>query len=91
MKSVLNDRVIVKRLDAPEKSKGGIFLPDSAKERFEAKVLFVGPGALHDGVRVPMQVKKGDKVLLGKWSGQEITLDGEDALAVREDDIIGVL
>ena len=89
---MINDRVLVKREKAAEKSKGGIFIPDSAQERFEAKVIEAGPGARNArGERMSMDFVKGDKVVLGKWAGVEIKIDGEEMLVVREDDILGVL
>jgi len=89
----LADRVLVKRLDAAEEQKiGGIIIPDTAKEKpQEAEVVAVGPGRLEDGKRVAPEVKKGDKVLIGKYSGTEVKLDGEDYLIMREDDILAVI
>ena len=89
----LQDRIIVKRLDEEEKSKGGIIIPDSAKEKpLEAEVVAVGRGkVLDDGkVREP-EVKAGDRILFGKYSGTEIKIEGEDHLILREDDILGVI
>ncbi|MBM3280371.1 MAG: co-chaperone GroES [Candidatus Handelsmanbacteria bacterium] len=89
----LADRVLVKRLDVAEEQKiGGIIIPDTAKEKpQEAEVVAVGPGRLEDGKRVAPEVKKGDKVLIGKYSGTEVKLDGEDYLIMREDDILAVI
>lgn len=89
----LYDRVLVKRNDEPVKSKGGLFLPETAKEKpIEGTVLAVGDGKLSDdGSLSPLQVKPGDRVVFGKYSGTEIKVDGEDRLILREDDILGVL
>ena len=89
----LNDRVIVKRLDEEKKSAGGIVIPDTAAEKpSQGEVVHVGPGKLDDsGKIIPMGVKAGDRVLFGKYSGQEFKLDGQDLLHMREDDIIGVI
>jgi len=89
----LHDRILVKRLDSETKTKGGIIIPDTAKEKpQEALVIAVGPGKVNDdGKVVPMEVKKGDKVLFGKYSGSEITLDGEEHLIIREEDVLAVL
>lgn len=89
----LQDRVIVKRVVEEEKTKGGIIIPDSAKEKpQEGKVVAVGKGKLgDDGKLVPLDVKAGDRILFGKYSGTEVRLDGEDVLIMREDDILGVL
>ena len=89
----LADRVLVKRLESAEEQKiGGIIIPDTAKEKpQEAEVVAVGPGRLDDGKRVAPEVKKGDKVLIGKYSGTEVKLDGEDYLIMREDDILAVI
>jgi chaperonin GroES len=89
----LQDRVIVKRVAEEEKSKGGIIIPDTAKEKpQEGKVIAVGKGkADEDGKVRPLDVKAGDRVLFGKYSGTEIKLDGEEHLILREDDILGVL
>ena len=86
----LDDRVVVKPLEAEEKSAGGIVLPDSAKEKPQrGKVLFVGPGKLLDsGERAEMAVKKGDEVLYGKYAGTEIKVDGEEVMILRESDIL---
>jgi chaperonin GroES len=89
----LRDRVLVKRLDEVEQKIGGIIVPDSAKEKpQQAEIVAVGSGRLLDnGERVALQVKAGDKVLLGKWSGTEVKIDGEDYTILKEDDILGVL
>jgi chaperonin GroES len=89
----LQDRVIVKRIEEQEqRSAGGIIIPDTAKEKpQEGKVLAVGPGRRDDGKVVPVDVKTGDRVLFGKYSGSEIKLDGEECLILREEDILGVV
>ena len=89
----LQDRVIVKRVAEEEKSKGGIILPDTAKEKpQEGKVVAVGKGKVaEDGTVRPLDVKAGDRILFGKYSGTEIKIDGEEHLILREDDILGVL
>ena len=89
----LHDRVVVKRIDAEEKTAGGIIIPDSAKEKpTEGEVIAVGPGARsEDGKIHPLDVKVGDRVLFGKWSGTEVKIDGEDLLIMKESDIMGVL
>ena len=89
----LHDRVVVRRVKEEEKTKGGIIIPDSAKEKpQEGEVVAVGKGAVgDDGKTVAMDVKKGDRVLFGKWSGTEITIDGEELLIMKESDIMGVL
>ena len=89
----LHDRVLVKRLETEEQVRGGIIIPDTAKEKpQEAEVIAVGPGKLtDDGKRSPMDVKEGDKVLMGKYSGSEIKIDGQDLLIMKESDIMGVL
>jgi chaperonin GroES len=88
----LHDRVIVKRLEEEEKTKGGIIIPDTAKEKpQEGRVVAVGPGRNEDGKVIPLGVKAGDKILFGKYSGTEIKLDGEEHLIMREDDILGVI
>ncbi|MGE5219799.1 MAG: co-chaperone GroES [Chloroflexota bacterium] len=88
----LHDRVIVKRIEEEEKTKGGIIIPDTAKEKpQEGKVIAVGPGKYEDGKLIPLGVKSGDKILFGKYSGTEIKLDGEEHLIMREDDILGVI
>ena len=88
----LHDRVIVKRTQEEEKTAGGIFIPDTAKEKpQEGKVIAVGPGKHEDGKVIPLGVKAGDKILFGKYSGAEIKLDGEEHLIMREDDILGII
>jgi chaperonin GroES len=89
----LHDRVIVKRVKEEEKTKGGIIIPDTAKEKpVEGKVTAVGAGkVLDDGKRVPPQVKAGDRVLFGKYAGTEIKIEGEEHLIMREDDIIAIV
>ena len=88
----LHDRVIVKRIEETEKTKGGIIIPDTAKEKpQEGRVVAVGPGRLEEGKVIPLDVKAGDKILFGKYSGTEIKLDGEEHLILREDDILGVI
>jgi chaperonin GroES len=89
----LHDRVVVRRVDAEERTKGGIIIPDTAKEKpMEGEVIAVGPGARNEkGELAPMDVKAGDRVLFGKWSGTEVTLDGEDLLIMKESDIMGVI
>jgi chaperonin GroES len=89
----LNDRVIVQRIAEEEVTKGGIIIPDSAKEKpQEGKVLAVGTGkVLENGTKLPMDVKVGDKILFGKYAGTEIKIEGEEVLMMREDDILGVI
>jgi chaperonin GroES len=89
----LHDRVVVKRIDAEEKSKGGIIIPDTAKEKpSEGEVVAVGPGGRDEaGKLIPIGVKSGDRVLFGKWSGTEVKLDGEELLIMKESDIMGVI
>ena len=89
----LHDRVVVRRIDSDEKSSGGIIIPDTAKEKpSEGEVLAVGPGeTTEDGKLKPMNVKSGDKILFGKWSGTEVKLDGQDLLIMKESDIMGIL
>ena len=89
----LHDRVIVKRIEEEEKTKGGIIIPDTAKEKpIEGKVMAVGSGKLmEDGKRVPLEVKEGDRVLFGKYAGTEIQIEGEEHLIMREDDILGII
>ncbi|AWN40729.1 co-chaperone GroES [Methylobacterium durans] len=89
----LHDRVVVRRIDAEEKTKGGIIIPDTAKEKpQEGEVVAVGPGARDEQGRVtPLDVKAGDRVLFGKWSGTEIKIDGQDLLILKESDIMGVI
>lgn len=89
----LADRVVVKPTEAEEKSKGGIIIPDTAKEKpQQGKVVAAGPGKTSDkGELIKMQVKKGDKILYGKYSGTEVTINGEEHLIIREDDILGII
>tara|TARA_Y100000588_G_scaffold369359_1_gene438272 strand:- start:300 stop:584 length:285 start_codon:yes stop_codon:yes gene_type:complete len=89
----LRDRVLLRRLDEEGKTAGGIIIPDTAKEKpMEAKVIAVGPGIRNDKGKVtPLDVKKGERVLIGKWAGTEVTVDGEELLIVGESDIMGVL
>ena len=89
----LGDRVLVRRVEEEEKTKGGIIIPDTAKEKpQEGEVVAVGPGARDDNGKVqPLDVKKGDKILFGKWSGTEIKLDGQDLLIMKESDVLGVV
>jgi len=88
----LHDRVVVKRIDAEEKTAGGIIIPDTAKEKpMQGEIIAVGSGARgEDGKVVALDVKVGDRVLFGKWSGTEVKIDGEDLLIMKESDIIGV-
>ena len=88
----LHDRVIIKRIEEEGKTKGGIIIPDTAKEKpQEGRVVAVGPGRHEDGKVIPLDVKSGDKILFGKYSGTEIKLNGEDHLIVREEDILGII
>ena len=89
----LHDRVLVRRIEAEEKTAGGIIIPDNAKEKpSEGEVIAVGEGAYNeDGDRIKPDVKVGDRVLFGKWSGTEVKLDGEDLLIMKESDIMGVI
>jgi len=89
----LHDRVLVRRVEEDTKTAGGIIIPDTAKEKpSQGKVLAVGPGARgEDGKLVPLDVKKGDKILFGKWSGSEVKVDGEDLLIMKESDIMGII
>jgi chaperonin GroES len=89
----LHDRVVVRRIDAEEKTAGGIIIPDTAKEKpQQGEVLAVGPGKRDEvGKLVPLDVKAGDHILFGKWSGTEVKVDGEDLLIMKEDDIMGIL
>ena len=88
----LHDRVVVKRIDAEEKTRGGIIIPDTAKEKpQEGEIVAVGAGARDEqGKLVPLEVKVGDRVLFGKWSGTEVKIDGEDLLIMKESDIMGI-
>lgn len=88
----LHDRVIIKRIEEEGKTKGGIIIPDTAKEKpQEGRVVAVGPGRHEDGKVIPLDVKSGDKILFGKYSGTEIKLNGEEHLIVREEDILGII
>ena len=89
----LHDRVVVRRLDNDEKTAGGIIIPDSAKEKpMEGKVVAIGPGARNEkGDLIALDVKAGDTVLFGKWSGTEVKIDGEDLLIMKESDIMGIV
>jgi chaperonin GroES len=89
----LHDRVLVRRIEGEEKTAGGLIIPDSAKEKpSEGEVIAVGDGARdEDGKRVKMDVKKGDRILFGKWSGTEIKLEGKDLMIMKESDILGIL
>jgi len=89
----LHDRVVVKRIDAEEKTAGGIIIPDTAKEKpSQGEVIAVGPGARDEsGKLVPLDVQVGDRVLFGKWSGTEVKIDGQELLIMKESDIMGVL
>ena len=89
----LHDRVVVRRIEGEEKTKGGLIIPDTAKEKpSEGEVIAVGEGARKDsGELVPMTVKAGDRILFGKWSGTEVRIDGEDLLIMKESDILGIV
>jgi chaperonin GroES len=89
----LHDRVVLRRIEEDERTKGGIIIPDTAKEKpQQGEVVAVGPGARDEkGVVQPLDVKAGDRVLFGKWSGTEVTIDGEELLVMKESDIMGVL
>src|SRR5438309_5016114 len=89
----LHDRIVLRRIEGEEKSKGGIIIPDNAKEKpQEGEVIAVGAGARDEsGKIVPLDVKAGDRVLFGKWSGTEVKLDGEDLLIMKESDIMGIV
>jgi chaperonin GroES len=89
----LGDRVLIERVEEEEKTKGGIIIPDTAKEKpQEGKVIAVGPGARDEnGKLIPLDVKKGDRILFGKWSGTEVKIDGDDLLIMKESDVLGVL
>ena len=89
----LHDRVVVRRIQAEDKTKGGIIIPDTAKEKpQEGEVVAVGPGGRDEaGKLIPMDLKAGDRVLFGKWSGTEVKLDGEELLIMKESDIMGVI
>ncbi len=88
----LADRVVVKALEETEQMRGGLYIPDTAKEKpQQGEVIAVGPGRTEDGKRVPMEVKAGDKVLYGKYSGTEVTIEGEQLLILRESDILAIV
>ena len=88
----LHDRIVVKRIEEEESKIGGLFIPDSAKEKpQQGEVVAVGPGRFDEGKRVPMEVKVGDKILYGKYSGTEVTIDNEPVLILRESDILAVI
>jgi chaperonin GroES len=89
----LHDRVVVRRVKEEEKTKGGIIIPDTAQEKpQEGEVIAVGPGGRdEDGERIPLDVRVGDRILFGKWSGTEVKLDGEELLIMKESDIMGVI
>lgn len=89
----LHDRVVVRRIDEETKTAGGILIPDTAKEKpMQGEIIAVGPGARDDsGKVVPLDVKNGDRVLFGKWSGTEVKIDGQDLLIMKESDILGVI
>jgi chaperonin GroES len=89
----LHDRVVVRRIDAEEKTKGGIIIPDTAKEKpQEGEIIAVGPGGRDEnGKLIPIDLKSGDRVLFGKWSGTEVKIEGEDLLIMKESDIMGVI
>ncbi len=89
----LHDRVVVRRLEGEEKTKGGIIIPDTAKEKpQEGEIIAVGPGGRDEaGKLTPLDVRKGDRVLFGKWSGTEVKINGEDLLIMKESDIMGVI
>ena len=89
----LHDRVVVKRLDAEEKTVGGIIIPDTAKEKpMQGEIIAAGPGARNEtGAIVALEVKAGDKILFGKWSGTEVKIDGEELLIMKESDIMGII
>ena len=89
----LHDRILVRRVESEEKTKGGIIIPDTAKEKpQEGEVIAVGPGARNDAGQIqPLDVKVGDRILFGKWSGTEIKIDGEDLLIMKESDVMGII
>jgi chaperonin GroES len=89
----LHDRVLVRRIEAPEKTAGGIIIPDTAQEKpQEGEIVSIGSGTRsEDGTITPLDVKAGDKILFGKWSGSEVKLDGEELLIMKESDILGIL
>ena len=89
----LQDRILVQRVEEEEKTKGGIIIPDTAKEKpAEGKVISVGNGKLgDDGKRIPLEIKKGDRILFGKYSGTEVKIEGQEQLIMREDDVLAVI
>ena len=89
----LHDRVVVKRIEGEEKTKGGIIIPDTAKEKpQEGEIVAVGPGGRDEnGKLIPIDVKAGDRILFGKWSGTEVKIDGDDLLIMKESDVLGVV
>jgi chaperonin GroES len=89
----LHDRVVVRRLESEEKTKGGIIIPDTAKEKpQEGEIVAVGPGARDESGKVqPLDVKAGDRILFGKWSGTEVKIDGEELLIMKESDVMGII
>ena len=89
----LQDRILVQRVEEEEKTKGGIIIPDTAKEKpAEGKVIAVGKGKLDDdGKRIPLEIKKGDRILFGKYSGTEVKIEGEEQLIMREDDVLAII
>ena len=89
----LHDRLIVKRLEEEEKTKGGIIIPDTAKEKpIEGKVIAVGKGKItEDGTKIPMEAKKGDRILFAKYAGTEVKIDGEEHLIMKEDDVLAII
>ena len=88
----LHDRILVKRIEGEEKTKGGIIIPDTAKEKpQEGRVVAVGPGRTEDGKLIKLDVKKGDRILFAKYAGTEIKLDGEEHIIMREEDVLGVI
>ena len=90
--SPLADRVVIKALEETEQMRGGLYIPDTAKEKpQQGEIVAVGPGRFDEGKRVPMDVKVGDKVLYGKYSGTEVTLDGDQYLILRESDVLAII
>jgi chaperonin GroES len=88
----LADRVVLRSLESTEQTRGGLFIPDTAKEKpQEGEILAVGPGRYDEGVRIPMDVKVGDRVLFGKYSGTEVVIDGEPLIIMRESDVLAIL
>ncbi|MBB3458231.1 chaperonin GroES [Rhizobium sp. BK313] len=89
----LHDRILVRRVESEEKTKGGIIIPDTAKEKpQEGEVVAIGPGARNEAGQIqPLDVKAGDRILFGKWSGTEIKIDGEDLLIMKESDVLGII